>query len=381
MAVRNLGRTLQSSIEVTITGNPPKRIQTYTQEWLVRLDDPCTEEAYVGSAPGLPIVGQQSPELPSFYCLSRSFKESTDVPGLYNVTITWSTDMSKFKATGTGSPQSGGGGGNDNYSPEDDSDKQPKDPNADLSPETPPWERPARWSMATTYMKTLATYSIFCGINADGETGNGIFPADSWPWTSAGDYITRGRDGINYKWLRVENSASEDVFIDKETAQLEYNASFACRRGDVARCTQPFLLNSINSVGVIIPCDGSGYFPGQVWYKSLSMSTDFFENDEFSEVFYNIDMTFATNTNPGGWRTGIADIGGKYYEGGLKWDTDFTEFKIQSDENGNPVKVKLNGFGDKASPTDRPATIWWSTKQFADLTKVIRSPELIWNKP
>ena len=375
MAVRNLGRTFQSSVEVTISGNPPKEIQTYTQEWLIKIDDPCTEEGYIGSAPGLPVVGQRSTEFPSFFCLSRSFSESTDSPGLYSVQVTWSTDMSKFLATETGSPASGGSGTNDNYTPQDDTDVPPKTGKIIQSPQTPPWERPAKWRVSTTYMKTVATHAILCGTATElGYNGDGI--ARTWPWSERNDYIPKTRDGSIYFWLPVTNSANEDVFIDKESAQLEYTASFAVRTDKIQRATQPLLLNCINSENITMPVDNQNYGIGEVWYKGVNITTDFFDDGlgVKQEVFYNVEITLATNTNPGGWRIGLADIGGRYYYGGLQSSANYETFFLFEDENKNPVKGKLNGLGDKAANQQEAETIWWSTKQFANLQTIVNAP-------
>lgn len=375
MAVRNLGRTFQSSVEVTISGDPPKQIQTYTQEWLIKLDDPCTEEAYIGSAPGLPAVGQRSDELPSFRCLSRSFQESTESPGLYSVTVTWTTDMSKFLPTGTGSPSSGGSGNNSNYTPQDDSDVPPKSGDMPISPITLPWERPAKWRVTTTYMKTVATHAILCGTaTALGYEGDGV--ANRWAWSELNDYIPKTRDDKIYFWLPVTNSANEEVFIDKESAQLEYTASFAVRKDKIQRATQPLLLNCINDRPLTIPVDNQTYEVGEVWYKSVDISTDFFDDGlgVKQEVFYNVDITLATNTNPGGWRIGLADIGGRYYEGGYAAGGAIDLYLLFEDENKNPIKGKLNGFGDKADTQQDAETIWWSTKQFANLQYIVNAP-------
>jgi len=82
----------------------------------------------------------------------------------------------------------------------------------------------------------------------------------------------------------------------------------------------------------------------------------------------------ATNTNPGGWRIGLADIGGRYYYGGLQSSANYETFFLFEDENKNPVKGKLNGLGDKAANQQEAETIWWSTKQFANLQSIVNAP-------
>jgi hypothetical protein len=284
--------------------------------------------------------------------------------------------MSKFLATNTGSPSQGGSGSNSDYTPQDITNLPPKTGQTLQSPQTLPWDRPAKWRISTTYMKTLATKAILCGL----ESENG-YESDGkgrrWPWSGLSDTLPVSRDGSIYYWLPLTNSSLEEVFIDKESAQLEYTCSFAVRRDNVQLAIQPLLLNCINDRKVTIPVDNQEYEIGEVWYKSAGVTTDFFDDGLGlgQEMFYNIELTLATNTNPGGWRIGLADIGGRYYEGGTQTGLSAPEsYFLFEDENKNPIKGKLNGLGDKAKTLDEAETIWWSTKQFANLEIIVNVP-------
>lgn len=388
MAVNNLGRTWQSNVTVSISGDPPRPVQSYTQIWMVQLDDPCTEELDVGTAPGLPAVGDISG---TFFCESRNFVEDQNNPGLYTVTISWTTDRSKYQSTGSGSGGGDGGGSGDgpDYQPDDPSGLPDRTEDEVVIPDTPPWERMGKWRVVTNYLKTPVTNTIYTGVDEVGRIGDG--QSQKWNWlTDAGQYWTFTRNGKTYYVSPLTNSAGTKVIQEHEFPQLTYYCSFAMQWDQLNAAIHLPMLGHINDTAMEMPITGRpldpGTLPGRqiypigsVKYTNVSVTEAYFQPEDDTVdgagSYAQVEMEFQTNLLPGGFRRNFIDEGTHYYDGGRGPATDPNAFKTYLDAEGNPVSAPLNGQGDIAGVAGSGiATVWHSPQYFNDLRPAVLSP-------
>jgi hypothetical protein len=369
MAVTNLGRTHQSSVSVRLEGTPPVPVQNYTQTWLIKIDDPCTEEGYIGTAPGLPAVGQREDVGGlTWICESRDFAESTSAPGLYTVTVQWTTDASNFKSSSSnqGNENSGGSGGGGAGEPpggevEPITDAPLEDEGGEDDGEKPPWLKAARWSTQTSWFRGRPAYAYYHGF-----TG-GINDGDNTALYSTGqqrmfvEVLNRvGNDPDGYPAYHPFMSSNGEPIknFEADAANITYTCKKAVTSKLLARVTQPSALGSCNWRPINMPIFGILYGTCYIKYAGLSVEESYYEDQQY----FDISLQFDTNIKPGGWRTGFYDEGDFYWQGDTEegWNGVLTYRKVKLGEDGQPARVALNGFGGELPDNQNPVVNWFS---------------------
>lgn len=373
MAVTNLGRTYQSAISVSLEGKPPKRVQSYTQTWLIRIDDPCTEEGYIGTAPGLPYVGQRedSGDL-TWICESRNFSESTSTPGLYTVQIQWTTDISKFKSSSSsgkgGSPGSRG-------EPTEPPDpllpiRDEEDPTYEDLPEEPegkeddgdkpPWLKAAEWQVKTTTEAINPGIAWYCGFTG----GINAFTWDDWSavTTNTGTAImnvfnTSGKLKIGPRGYPVgghpfQMSNSQGITnYKRDMPKLQYSCTKAVLPGSLGAMCWTKYVGGLNERSLKMPILNFEYNPLQVRYSDLSVNEKYWEDRQYFELNLQFDTTFKV----GGFRAGFYDEGDYYYPGGYNGNSNPETYYDDADQ---PIRVPLDGLGNFL-PKQYPPVLHW----------------------
>lgn len=373
MAVTNLGRTHQSSVSVRLEGTPPKTIQQYTQTWLIKIDDPCTEEGYIGSAPGLPLVGQrENLGNVTWICESRDFGESTSAPGLYTVTVQWTTDISKFKSSESNQGNSNSGGGDGGGSggggqpaggelePIDDAPLE--DEGEEDDGEKPPWLKAARWSTQTSWFKgrpAYAYYHGFTGGSRDGGPNTALYSTGQQRMNV--EVLNRiGNDGDGYPTYHPFMMSNGEPIknFEADAANITYTCKKAVTKKLLRSVSAPWCLGSCNWRPIRMPIFGIQYGTCYIKYAGLSVDESYYEDEQYFEL----SLQFDTNIKPGGWRTGFYDEGDFYWQSDTEegWNGVLTYEKVKLDENGQPVRVPLDGFGGELNDKQNPVVNWYS---------------------
>ena len=380
MAVTNLGRTHQSSVSVRLEGTPPKTIQEYTQTWLIKIDDPCTEEGYIGSAPGLPLVGQRE-NLGSvtWICESRDFAESTGAPGLYTVTVQWTTDVSKFRSSESNQGNTNSNSGGSDVEPDPNNvggdipirDELPdEEEGVDDDGEKPPWLKAARWSTQTSWFKQRPSHAYYHGFTggnlagstlALGSTGQQVMPI------VLSNLLKYDGNGYPAYHQLISSNGESIKNYESENPNITYTCQKSILPGDKDPLTgEPInlrdmcvasALGSCNWAPLNMPILNKYYYTCYVKYAGLSIQEAYYEDVQYFEI----NLQFDTNLKIGGWRTGFYD------EGDMYWADDFVQGatsdqykKVKLDENGQPVRVALNGRGGELPPGSTPVVNWFS---------------------
>jgi hypothetical protein len=384
MAVTNLGRTYQSSVSVSLSGNPPKTIQNYTQTWLIKIDDPCTEEGYIGTAPGLPFVGQREDVGGvTWICESREFQESTSAPGLYTVTIQWTTDISKFTSSKSkqGNNSGGGGGGGGEEGPtgggvEPLTDLPEEDEGGEDDGEVPPWLKAARWSTQTSWFKERPSHAYYHGFTggiragsnlALGSTGQQVMPIAPL------NGMLYDADGYPAFHPLLSSNGQPIKNYENDNPNITYTCKKSVKPGPLdgngqpswlIQMCQPKSLGSCNWAPLRMPVLNKQYGTCYVKYAGLSIEESYYQDVQYFEI----SLQFDTNLKIGGWRTGFYDEGDMYWANNYQQgSTDKQYQKIKLDENGQPVRVALNGFGGELGEGQEPVVNWFSMMKPYDM--------------
>tara|TARA_R100000353_G_scaffold150138_1_gene108549 strand:- start:3080 stop:4270 length:1191 start_codon:yes stop_codon:yes gene_type:complete len=373
MPITNLGRTHQSSISVSLEGTPPRRVQNYTQTWLIKLDDPCTEEGYVGTAPGLPYVGQRevSGDI-TWICESREFAESSSAEGLYTVTVGWTTDIKKFKSSsssGKSSPQGSRG------EPPEPLDpllpiRDQDDPEYEHLPDEPegkeddgdkaPWLKAAEWQVQTTTEAVSPGIAWYCGFTG----GFNQYFANDWSavTTNTGTAVmnafnTSGKLNIGPRGYPVGGhpfQVSNGQLITnykRDMPKLQYSCTKAVLPGSLNSMTWTNYVGGMNERTLRMPILNFKYNPLQVRYSDLSVSEKYWQDQQYFELSIQFDTTFKV----GGFRAGFYDEGDWYYPGGYNGNSNQ---EVLYDDADQPQRVPLDGEGNYL-PKVYPGVLHW----------------------
>ena len=353
MAVTNLGRVVGSSVSVTnekATGSNTKRpVQEYSVTYMIQLDDPCADEYFIGTAEGLPAVGEEHPDLPGFFCISREFSE-TDEPTLWTCSINYTTKRSDV-STGKGSNGGGSGGGSGGTGP-DTGKQRPVDPEAD-APETPPWLQPGTANYSTTYISRVVNWAFACGVNGAGVTGvpgNGV----KFSWLTDANYFYN----VNgHTVSSLTNSAGEPVWFEYDfpaaTIELSYSVTT-----DNAFMAYPEYVGMLNydTVNIAAPINLS-CAPLSLKYKDLSVEQEIHDD---GTKYLTINQSFEYIGHPGGHRVPLVDQGSYSWSGGRSGSSTTADIIYSVDAEGNPITVNLDGGGAAVGLTGGAGTVWWT---------------------
>ena len=363
MAVTNLGRVVGSSISVASEkasgANTKRPVQDYSVTYMLQLDDPCADEYYIGSAADLPYVGQEHPDLPGFWCVSREFTE-TEEPTLWTCTVNYTTKRSDV-STGKGS-QGGGDSGDSSDSGPTATETRPTEPESE-DIETPPWLQPGTASYSTTYVSQVVSWAWLCGINSAGSSGVPTL-GNKFNWlTDANYYYTWNGSTVS----SVTNSAGEPVWFEYDFPAANIELSFAVTT-DKAWMAYPQYLGMLNSDTVSITAPIKLTCPPlSLKYKDLSVQQEIHDD---GTKYLSITQSFEFIGHPGGHRVPLVDQGSYSWSGGRTPASTLADRVFSVDSEGNPITTNLNGAGGATGLTEGAGTIWW--------TPVAAVPNFIW---
>lgn len=379
MAVNNLGRVIGSSISVSNEKAPGARtkrpIQDYTVTYMIQLDDPCADEYFIGTATGLPAVGEEHPDLPGFFCISREFSE-TDEPTLWTCTVTFTTKRADV-ATQSSSDNGGGGNGGEEQDGGFD-DPNLEEPVEEDNPEAPPWDQPAEISISTTYVTRVNRNAFLCGFsessvptavaNLDPSVAKGT--TFNWLHTSYMKNVQISNRGAALEALTLSpmtNSAGEPVWVEYDFPAYNIEITRAVLP-DKANNTFPHLIGTLNADPININWPFPIFIPGlSAKYKDLNVSTEIHDDGQ-KYLVYTQSIEVLPHT--GGHRVPIVDQGSFHFDGGRLPASTKSDRVWSVDAEGNPITENLDGAGDDALTA---ATVWWTiarpVRGFATLFK------------
>lgn len=331
MAVTNLGRVYQSSLNEDIDFASGRVTKSYSTAYLVRVTDDCNDEAQVVKAPGLPQLGDASLVHPGCYVASRSASESPD-GGIWTVSYTYNTPE-KGEAGGGGG---GGGGGGDGT------------PGKIADMDLPPWNLPSKYSFSTARKQSLKSYMIYLGAFEE-EIAGPLIP-QTFPWQLG---VNRKKDAYGNVVIPVTNAVGEPIYYDGERIVGVQTRKFATTRSPWAGDASLYQKYT-KYVGTINGREESHRFfyaePGQALLDDITYDENFWTSPVTGTVYSYYDVTIKIAYDPLGHWVEFANIGSMYFPpevtgsqpGGLE------NALVAKDKDGNPTMIELGPSGNKA---------------------------------
>ena len=140
------------------------------------------------------------------------------------------------------------------------------------------------------------------------------------------------------------------------------NITYTCKKAVTSKLlravTAPWCLGSCNWRPIRMPIWGIKYGTCYIKYAGLTVDESYYEDEQYFEL----SLQFDTNIKPGGWRTGFYDEGDMYWQSDSDegWNGVLTYRKVKLDENGQPARVALDGFGGQLGDKQNPVVNWYS---------------------
>lgn len=333
MAVTNLGRVYQSSINEDIDFESGRVTKSYSVAYLVRVTDDCNDEAQVVNAPGLPQLGEASLVHPGCYVANRSASESEE-GGIWTVTYTYNTPE-KGEAGGGG----GGGGGGGDGSPGKIADK-------DIAP----WLLPSKYSFSTARKQSLKSWMIYLGAYEE-EIGDAPNP-QVFPWQKEAG---RKKDAFGNLVIPVTNAVGEPIYYDGERIVGIQTRKFATTFNPIGG-DRSLYERYTKYVGTLNGAQETHRFfiakPGQALLDDVTYDENFWTSPVTGIVYSYYDVTLKIAYDPLGHWVEFANIGSMFFPPAVTMSggSGLEDAIIAKDKDGNPTMVELGPSGYKAAP-------------------------------